>query len=181
MSSTVALAIVGILGTLIGSFGGALIGARTSAVIARREAHRERQREERAVKAAARLVFTDLAVVKRTIDKARERREWWPFFTLPTEAWTRHAPTVAAELATDRYDRVAHAQARIVDVRTALTTLPVHHAGVLVQGAPRPLDLTTEDADELVRLLEDLVGQVDGALAVLDPLAYGEDETPSEA
>src|SRR4051812_2609012 len=82
-------AVFGLIGVIVG----AVLSGVVSYVL-------ERQRADRAKRAAGRLVSDDLALIQARLEVARNRKTWsnLPRQQLPTAAWTEHRAFLAAEM-----------------------------------------------------------------------------------
>jgi len=106
--------ILGFLGALLGVGLGAWLNARTSErAEMRRDAEDERRRQFE-VRAAARLVYTDLRTAELAASSDASRRSAAALSTLTVDAWPTYRQLLASELPDAAYDEVSEACIKII-------------------------------------------------------------------
>jgi hypothetical protein len=85
----------------------ALWSARAAVNIDRRNAERQRWRDERHERAAARLVWGELLAAQEAAQRAIEEANWPLWETMSRASWDQHGDGIAAALAEDDFWQVA--------------------------------------------------------------------------
>ena len=97
--STLIVGLVGVGGTLLGASTGAMIAARAALRVERRREERTERQEAAKLRAAARLVWLDLAQCDTSLLWAEKRGRWSPAkVPLPLDAWEQHRDRLAVEI-----------------------------------------------------------------------------------
>jgi hypothetical protein len=142
MDVPILVAIISVVGSLLGTVVGGSIVAGGNYFLAQRQ-------ENLQFRTACRLVAAELQDAQLTVNYALEKKLWWrPDEELTTEAWEQYKNVLAPHLPYDA----------LVDVRLAVRA--VHHASLLA-AAPRPHDKTEEifleeNANALTLFLKDI-------------------------
>ncbi len=144
--TTLILGIVGVAGTVGGATAGAFIGARTTKTVEERRHERIEREQAAQLRAAARLIWIDLAQVDGNLDWAALRSRWDPALVgLPIDAWEEHRSQLALGVADpDQWKVIAEAVSALMHFRR---TTAVKWS--------QPLDLEAEDVANIkaMRLL----------------------------
>lgn len=118
--TTLILALAGVGGTIAGTALGAAIAARATLVVERRREQRAERDDDAKLRAAARLVWLDLAQADASLAWAALRGRWSPSkVRLPMEAWLEHRERLAVGIADPQGWRV------IAEAMAALAHLEV--------------------------------------------------------
>jgi hypothetical protein len=157
------LAVVGsIAAALLGSLVGAAINQRAARALEVRREERQAGVQQVRLRAAARLVFSELRLAQLAVDSILKRRTF-TFGTVvpPDTAWATHGVLLAAALSEAEYDAVASACAKVaVWFRTKLP------------NSQLVADLSL--APETESALEGLNREILAAIGVLHPIGYPE-------
>lgn len=124
--TTLIVGLVGVGGTLLGAGTGATIAARAALRVERRREERAERQEAAKLRAAARLVWLDLAQCDTSLLWAEKRSRWSPAkVPLPMDTWEQHRDRLAVEI-TDpsSWATVSDAMAVLVRIRTAMADHP---------------------------------------------------------
>jgi hypothetical protein len=103
---------IGVVGAVLGSAVTAMVTLRTE----NKRIEREIEREDRAARAAARLVHEDLDHARATFSAAIDEGRWLSI-SLPTDAWREHRYTIAGWMDFDDWQWVANAIAEVEQIR----------------------------------------------------------------
>lgn len=94
--STLILGLAGVAGTILGTGLGAGIAARTAVTVERHREEREQRVEAHHLRAAARLVWLDLAQADANLAWCVARNRWTPTKgRIPLQAWEQHRDRLA--------------------------------------------------------------------------------------
>lgn len=118
------LGVAGVAGTIIGTGLGATIAARSAFTVERRREQRAEREDEAKLRAAARLVWLDLAQAESNLAWAKMRNRWSRGkVRLPMDAWEQHRERLAVGI-DDRetWMTIADAMAVLTHTRAALMT-----------------------------------------------------------
>jgi len=160
------LAVLGsITAALLGGIVGATIEGRSARRIDQERETRNRVRRQVEIRAAARLVFTDLEIARLKLEGALDQGRLVVITEVPTAAWRAHGVLLAADLPADDYDAVAEACAKVA-VWESGTGAGAPSAGLLSE-----IDLA--EYPGMRDAVENLLGMCLRACEVLHPLAYG--------
>lgn len=162
---------------MLGAAVGGLIAGGVALRIEAKRDERDRERRKVEVRAAARLVFTDLEVARLALEHALAQEKVIGTNTVPTAAWRAHGVLLAAALPSDDYDAVAEACAKV-----AVWVCGVGGMPTLAPGLVPDIDLS-ENPDAR-GAIENLLGMCLRAREILHRIAYGperseEDEQPA--
>jgi hypothetical protein len=166
MSEALVAVVGSIVAALLGGVVGALINGRATRAIEEQRAERDAARETSTILAAARLVYTDLAVAHLLLEQVRHAatsEAWLRIQHVPTMAWHSHGVELARALTETDYDTVSEACTKVTLVKTGVDNPAVQMW--LAQGRRE------EDLD-LPQSIEKLCGMTENAIAKLHPIAY---------
>lgn len=148
MNTTITVAIVALVATIIG----ATIGATTNYVLAGRRERADRDRDSRShaieVKRAARLIDLELAQAQALAAIAIEKRYWVDGAELSTEAWQKYGGTIAPDLSNQTWHTVTIAFMAVEHIKGSMAL----HVG----GALRDRPLSDGSADGVAPMLKDV-------------------------
>jgi hypothetical protein len=156
------LAVVGsIAAALLGSFVGATINQRAALTLERRREAREADTEQVRVRAAARLVFTELQLAQLGVTSSLENKQFVFGISPPGTAWATHGVLLAGALSEADYDIVSEACGKVA---------------IWFNMKVPALNITTpfSEAPEAEQGLRDLSEKIAAAIAVLHPVGYPE-------
>lgn len=131
-------------------------------------------RDRAVVKAAARITYTDMGVIRRNLRETLKLDYWAGFARMPTSGWEEQGHTLAGVLAPREYEAVAHTFARAADVEhgfQAMLRAASAHRGP-TRGGVEVISLTDESKSMLEKLLDD----AQKACELLGAIAYEDDE-----
>ena len=156
------LAVVGsIAAALLGSFVGAAINQRAATALEARREERRAQTEQTRLRAAARLVFTELQLAQLGVTSSLDNKQFVFGIAPPGTAWATHGVLLAAALSEADYNVVSEACGKVAIWFTM--KIPA-----LTIATP------FSDAPEAEQGLRDLSARIDAAVAVLHPIGYPE-------
>jgi hypothetical protein len=119
--------------------GGAVLGGAlalgTTWFFEQRRERREDARERAALKAAARIAYTDMGVIRRNLRQAVKEGRWHMFMEMPLSGWQQQGHRLAGSLPPQDYDSVAQAFARAGDLERGFRELLPSTAAGVVAGA----------------------------------------------
>jgi hypothetical protein len=142
-----------------------------------RRERREDARERAALKAAARIAYTDMGVIRRNLQQAVKEGRWYSFMEMPLSGWQQQGHRLAGSLPPQDYDRVAQAFARAGDLERGFRELLSSTAVAAVAGARVvPFSPNTE----LEQPVRDLLDQADESCQILGRLSYEGDDGEGE-
>jgi hypothetical protein len=135
------LGVAGLVGTITGTGLGAAIAARSASAVELRREQRADLDDEAKLRAAARLVWLDLAQVETNLAWAAMRNRWSRGkVRLPMDAWEQHRERLALGIDDrERWTTIAEAMAVLTHTRATLTS-QLGDSGELPPGVAESLN-----------------------------------------
>jgi hypothetical protein len=159
------------------ALGGAISYGTTRAFEKRRE-HRADDRERAAIKAAARIAYTDMGRIRRNLRESLTNMYWAASVSMPTSGWQQQGDKLAGALEPRDYEAVANVFARAGDLERTFQSLLAPDStrrGRTREGMPA----VALDEDDLAPVIRGALMQAEAARGILAALAFEGEDLPS--